>query len=119
MNKYFKELAQVLKKSGIKTASVENNRLPIILNNQSIGRVEPDGTMCLAPSDINTHEASEMYFKIAPIAAMVREYTKAMEHSPPLVADGLDEEFKLLTEFNGTVLAGRTTEYGMKFVTWD
>lgn len=149
MNKYFKELAQVLEKSGIETASVENGslspsgsicsrkplgalkgstgafvaketeQLSIILNNQSIGRVEPDGTMCLAPSDINTPEASELYFKIAPIAAMVRKYTKAMEHSPPLVADGLDEEFKVLTEFNGTVLAGRTTEYGMKFVTWD
>ncbi len=31
----------------------------------------------------------------------------------------LDEEFRLLAEFNGTVLAGRETQHGYQFVTWE
>ncbi|MEG1505857.1 MAG: hypothetical protein RR369_05935, partial [Lachnospiraceae bacterium] len=118
MNQYFAELARVLARKDIKTASPENGRLPILLGNYSIGRVEPSGTMCLTPEDLQTPETSELYFRVAPIANMVKEYMSAMEHAPPLHADGLNEEYKLLTEFNGTVLAGREMDggYGMKFV---
>lgn len=119
--KYFAELSRVLAKEDIKTASPENGRLPILLDGQPIGRVEPNGTMCLAPGDIQTPESSELYFRTVGIADAVKEYMTAMETAPILHADGLDEEFKLLTEFNGTILAGREMEqdYGMKFVTWD
>lgn len=121
MNQYFTELARVLARKDIKTAPIENGRLPILLGNYSIGHVEPSGTMCLTPEDLQTPETSELYFRVVPIADMVREYMTAMEQAPPLHADGLDEEYKLLTEFNGTVLAGREMDggYGMKFVTWD
>lgn len=119
MNTYFKELSRVLAKNEIETAPPENGRLPILLSGQSVGRVEPDGTMCLVPNDITTPEANELYFKVAPIAEMVSEYTKSMEKTFSLTAEGLDEEYRLLAEFNGTVLAGRETEYGMKFATWD
>jgi hypothetical protein len=64
-------------------------------------------------------EASDLYFKIAPIAAMVKEYITAMEKSPLLEAAALDEEFWLLAEFNGAILAGRETQHGYKFVTWE
>ena len=119
--KYFTELSRVLAKEGIKTAPVENNRLPILLNDQPIGRVEPSGMMCLAPGDITTPEAAELYHRVAPFSDMVKEYLTELDRAPVLLAEGLDEEFKLLAEFNGAVLAGREMEkgYGMKFVTWD
>ena len=74
----------------------------------------------LPPSDIRTPEADELYHRTTPIAEMVREYMTAIEKSPPLKARALDEDFRLLAEFNGIVLAGRETEkcYGYKFVTW-
>ena len=50
---------------------------------------------------------------------MVKEYMTVMEQSPLLEATALDEEFRLLAEFNGAVLAGRETQYGYKFVTWE
>lgn len=33
--------------------------------------------------------------------------------------EGLSEEYKLLADFNGAVLAGKSSEYGVQFVTWE
>lgn len=121
-DKYFAEITRILAKDGIKTAPIDNGRLPILLNGQSIGRVEPNGTMCLAPDDhLTMPGASYCYFHTSAVANTVNEYMTAMETASILHADGLAEEFKLLSEFNGTVLAGRemANNYGMKFVTWD
>jgi|SRR5450759_5254839 len=76
--------------------------------------------MYVAPGDLRTPEANELYHKTAPIAEMVREYMTAIEKAPLLKARALDEDFRLLAEFNGIVLADRETEknYGYKFVTW-
>jgi hypothetical protein len=68
---------------------------------------------------LDSPTASDLYFKVAPIAIMVKEYMTVMEKSPLLVAAALDEEFRRLAEFNGAVLAGRETQYGYKFVTWE
>lgn len=118
---FFAELSRNLAKEGIETAQIENGRLPILLDGQPIGRVEPGGMMCRMTGDSDTPEATALYFRVAPFSDMVKEYMTAMEQAPPLHADGLDEEYKLLTEFNGTVLAGREPESGcgMRFVTWD
>ena len=42
-----------------------------------------------------------------------------IEQAPDLKADGLGENYKLLTEFNGAVLAGHPSRYGVEFVTWE
>ncbi|MEA4955127.1 MAG: hypothetical protein VB096_06395 [Pseudoflavonifractor sp.] len=49
---------------------------------------------------------------------MVKEYMTAIERAPLLKATALDENFKLLAEFNGAVFAGRETECGYMFVIW-
>ena len=41
-----------------------------------------------------------------------------IEQAPDLKADGLGENYKLLAEFNGAVLAGHPSRYGVEFVTW-
>lgn len=47
------------------------------------------------------------------------ECQKIMEAAPPLRAKGLEGDYRLLAEFNGTVLAGQPTRYGIQFVTWE
>ena len=76
--------------------------------------------MFVAPGDLRMPEADGLYLKTAPVAEMVREYMTALEKAPLLKARALDEDFRLLAEFNGIVLAGRETKkgYGYKFVTW-
>ena len=43
----------------------------------------------------------------------------AMEAAPQLKASGLDGDYRILTDFSGTVLAGTPSKHGVQFVTWD
>ena len=117
--KYYKELSRILAKNAIETAPPEKNTLPILLNGSSVCRVEPSGDVCIFPDDLRSPEADELYHRVAPFSRMVKEYMTAIERAPLLKATALDEDYKLLTEFNGTVLAGRETEHGYMFVTWE
>ena len=119
MNKnFFAELSRVLAEHGIETAPPERNTLPILLNGLPACRVEPSGDMCIFPGDLRSPEANELYHKAAPFSSEVREYLTAIERAPLLEATALDKDFRLLAEFNGTVLAGRETEYGYMFIIW-
>ncbi len=118
--KYFAELSRILANEGIETAPAQNGRLPVLLNGQPAFRVESPGFLCKAPGDLKTPEADELYYRTAPIAEMVREYMSAIEQTPILHAKDLDENYHLLADFNGYVLAGHEMEknYGYMFVTW-
>lgn len=117
--KYFTELSRILGKNGIETAPPEKNTLPVLLNGHPACRVEPSGELCKSPRDLGSPEASDLYFNVTPISSKVKEYMTVMAQAPLLEATALDEEFRLLAEFNGAVLAGRETQYGYKFVTWE
>ncbi|MEA4895388.1 MAG: hypothetical protein VB064_08995 [Oscillospiraceae bacterium] len=41
------------------------------------------------------------------------------EAAPLIKAQGLDEDYKQLADFNGVVLAGDPTRFGVQLVTWD
>lgn len=109
---YYKELSRILARNGIETALPEKNTLLILLNGRSACRVEPSGDVCIFPDDLRSPEADELYHRVAPFSRMVKEYMAAIERAPLLQATALDEDYKLLAEFNGTVLAGRETEHG-------
>lgn len=118
--KYFAELSRILAHEGIGTAPPEHNRLPVLLDGKSACHVEPNGGVVHFPDDLKSPEADELYHTTASIGRMVMEYMTGMEQAPALKAVGLDEDYRLLAEFNGVVLAGRETEkgYGYKFVIW-
>jgi hypothetical protein len=118
--KYFNELARILSKQGIQSTVQREDNLTVLLDGQPACHVGATSQMYVAPGDLRTLEADDLYHRTAPIAEMVREYMTAIEKAPLLKARDLDEEFRLLAEFNGVVLAGRETEkgYGYKFVTW-
>ena len=63
--------------------------------------------------------SDEEYLKIKGIVRSVNEYCNAYENSPLLKAEGLSGNYHCLSEFNGTVLAAKSTEYGFEFVTWE
>ena len=118
--KYFNELSRILAKQGIKSTVQREDNLTILLDGLPVCHVGATSQMFVAPGDLRTPEADDLYHKTAPIAETVGEYMTAIGKAPLLKARDLDEDFRLLTEFNGTVFAGRETEkgYGYKFVTW-
>ena len=91
---YFKELAVVLGRAGFTPLPQENDSLPVEYHSQRLCRINEQG---------NVFYRQENH----------------LEHAPTLKAAGLSEPYQSLAEFNGTVLAGRLTEKGAKFVTWD
>ncbi|MFR4332829.1 MAG: hypothetical protein ACLT3J_10075, partial [Ruminococcus sp.] len=53
------------------------------------------------------------------LACTVREYMTLLEQAPPLQAQSLTDDYRLLADFNGAVLAAHPTRLGVQFVTWD
>lgn len=60
--------------------------------------------------------AKDMVYEIVRNTA---EYMRQMETALFLKADGLEDGYKVLADFNGTVLAGVQSKHGVHFVTWD
>ena len=119
-NKYFAELARRLRAAGITAGRPEKNRLTVLLNNQPVLSVSAGRDVFLLPAGSNPPEASELYHKVAQTADEVYAYVDAVQTAPLLHASGLSEEFHLLADFGGAVLAGRELEngWGYQFVTW-
>lgn len=70
--KYFSELSRILSRNGIETAPLENNRLPILLNGQPIGRVNASALILVTPDDLQTPKASALYQKAVPLCETVQ-----------------------------------------------
>ena len=119
-NKYFAELARRLRAAGITAGRPEKNRLTVLLNNQPVLSVSAGSDVFLLPAGSNQPEAGELYHIVAQTADEVYAYVDAVQTAPLLHASGLSEEFHLLADFGGAVLAGRELEngWGYQFVTW-
>ena len=118
--KFFHELARRLRQQGVATGPVEKDRLPVLLDGQEVMWVEPQGYIVLVAGATDDPRADQIYCTVRDNSVLVNEYTRAMASAPVLKAVGLHEEFRLLAEYGGVVLAGREMEgdFGYKFATW-
>ena len=66
--------------------------------------------------DVYKRQACE---RATDLACTVREYMTLLEQAPPLQAQSLTGDYRLLADFNGAVLAAHPTRLGVQFVTWD
>lgn len=119
-DKFFPELARRLKQEGIVTAPVDKACLPVLVDGREAMWIEPRGAVVLKAGSQDDPQVKQVYETTIRASAQVYEYTEAMSAAPLLKADGLHEDFRLLAEFNGIVLAGQELErdWGYKFVTW-
>ena len=108
-----KEVSRVLEQNDF-TVSNSSGYISVFSDGKEAAKIFGNG-MISAP-DGTTGDA---YFEIKKIAGTVSEYCSAYEKAAPLKAEGLSGNYCCLSEFNGTVLAAKHTEYGFEFVTWD
>ncbi len=108
-----KEVSRVLNENDF-TVSENKDCLTVFSDGKEAARIFDNG-MISAPDGTS----GNAYFEIKKIAGTVSEYCSAYEKSAPLKAEGLTENYRCLSEFNGTVLAAKNTEYGFEFVTWN
>ena len=117
---YFSELSRRLREKGIETSLADTQKLDILLRGRPVLFVSSNSDIFLLPAGSQNEEASELYHQVSVVADEVYEYVEAMQDTPILHASGLNEEFHLLADFGGAVLAGRERENGQgyQFVTW-
>ena len=116
---YLKETAIVLAREGFQTVRTHTGRLRVLLDGTPLCEVTENGGITYRNEDINELERVAAKDKVYEIARTIAEYMRQMEMAPFLKADGLEDGYKVLADFNGTVLAGVQSKHGVHFVTWD
>ena len=116
---YLRELSLNLRREGFTVGPEVNNLLPITLDGERLCVATESGSIRYRKEAVSGEDRRAALDKVIDIAGVTAEYMKQMEAAPILKASGLSEEFKLLADFNGTVLAGQETKYGVQMVTWD
>lgn len=93
--------------------------MPVELNGQRLCQVADVGGVRYQKEDIADDTRSIALDKVIDIAKATAEYMSQMEAAPQLKASGLEGDYRLLVDFNGVVLAGHPTKYGVQFVSWE
>ena len=119
-NKYLTELSRRLNIDGFQSIIREDRRLDVFLHDQPVLYVSPASDVFLLPAGSKNEEASELYHQVAMAADEVYSYVEAMQNAPLLHSSGLHEDFRLLADFGGSVLAGQELNRGQgyQFATW-
>lgn len=119
-SRYFEEVARSLQRGGFVAEAVDGEGLlPVRWQGQLLCRVTAEGSVRYHPDNVQRVDGDDAVRWVTNIAKVTAEYMKLMEAAPPLKAKGLEGGYKLLAEFNGAVLAGQPTRYGVQFVTWE
>lgn len=116
---FLSEIGIVLRRDGYDTSVPDNGLLPILADGLPLCRISETGSVRYRDADIGSLEREDALHEVTQTAETVSEYMKLMDAAPLLKAQGLDETYRLLANFNGVVLAGHSSRLGVQFVTWD
>ena len=117
--RFLEETAIRLRQNGFTVEPIEDHQLPVCWEKGRLCRITGKGSVFYRREDVDTPQAEDALYRVEDIAAKTLEYMTAMEAAPQLKASGLDEDYRILADFGGTVLAGSPSKYGVQFVTWD
>ena len=115
---YLEEVCTCLHRAGYETQPLEDLQLPVYWNGVPLCRITGKGSVFYRREDVDTPLTEKALLRTEDIAARTLEYMTAMETAPQLKASGLEGDYRILADFNGTVLAGTHSKHGVQFVTW-
>ena len=118
-NRYLEEVCTCLHRAGFETQPLEDSQMPVYWNGVPLCRITGKGSVFYRREDVGTPQTEEALRQAEDIATQTMEYMTAMETAPQLKASGLEGDYRILADFNGTVLAGTHSKHGVQFVTWD
>lgn len=117
LERYFRELSIALLKEGFTVEKQDDDRLSISFDGKPVGDARFRGLTC--PSKETPGAQREIWEKAWSVIRTVNEYMRLMEAAPLLKATGLEGDYRILGQFNDTVLAGHFTQFGVQFITRD
>ena len=118
-DRFYKEVGIHLAREGFSVLEPRDGLLPIEWNGIPLCRITAGGGAQFRREDLEPEGAGDAFQLATEIAHTTAEYMRLMETAPHLQAKGLDGDYRLLADFNDTVLAGHLTSRGVEFVTWE
>ena len=119
-NRYFQELSHNLRHEGLTVKpETEEGLLPVELDGERLCLALDTGAVRYWKEDVADDRRCAALDRVTDVAKITAEYMRQMEAAPQLTASGLTGDYRLLAEFNDTVLAGHPSKYGIQFVTWE
>lgn len=120
MSNYFRELTLNLQHAGfVVKPETDEGLLPVELDGQRLCLALDTGTVRYWREDVADDYRSAALDRANSITKATAEYMSQMAAAPQLTTNGLTGDYRLLADFNGVVLAGHPTRYGVQFVTWE
>ena len=118
---YLTEAALQLRRGGFEVGEAEGGYLPVSWEGRHLCLATGGGGVRYRAADVEGDERNEAFHKLLDITGTVWEYIRLVEAAPVLKASHLHEDYKLLAEFKGVVLAGHkfTDAPGYQFTTWE
>lgn len=116
---YFTETAIVLRREGFDVDRTADDLLTVKLNGHPICEVKEIAGITYRQENLISDELVAAKDRVYEIACMTGEYMQQLEHAPPLNICGLGDRYRILADFNGTVLAAMNSKAGVQFATWD
>lgn len=119
-NRYFQELTLNLRHEGfVVKPETEEGFLPVELDGQRLCQITETSGVRYWKEDVASDNWQEALDRVTAITKSTAEYMSQLETAPQLTASGLTGDYRLLAEFNDTVLAGHASKYGVQFITWE
>lgn len=116
--RFAQEASRILQREGFGVMQLENGELEISKDSVLLGTVYRVGVTIPCQENLS-EETMETLDKVRSLLHPVDEYMSQMEAAPFLKAGSLKGGYRLLSEFGNVVLAGRYTNHGADFVTWE
>lgn len=116
--RYFAEVVKYLQREGFEVTQLMGDFLDIRYQDQDLYHLTDVSSTSYNPDSLTSHTLEEANHRSFLISRTVEQYMGEMEVAPFLNVEGVDEKFKLLADFGGTVLAAKGTPNGVHFVTW-
>ena len=116
--RYLAEVGRRLHCQGFEVWPEYEGSLPIEKDAHRVCKVNVHGSVSYDPDYVRRNGQEDALEQVRLTAAETMTYMRQMAAAPPLLAEGLSGDYRLLAEFNDTVLAGHQTQYGLEFITW-
>ena len=116
---YFRELGIRLKYEGFLTRIQEDGVLAVDRAGKKLCVVDENAGIRFHPEDLEEGEEELVRGRVKDAAVTTKEYLKLMESAPAMNTGNEIDHYKLLADFDGVVLAGHDSGFGVQFVTWN
>lgn len=119
--RYLEEVGRRLHCQGFEVWPEYEGILPIEKDARRVCNVNVHGSVSYDPDYVRRNGQEDALDQVRSTAAETMTYMRQMAAAPPLLAEGLSGDYRLLAEFNYIVLAGHERDggYGVEFVTWE